>query len=157
MVSATDGATASFDTTLSAQGNNTGVEVPGDVIEALGAGKRPPVRVELNGHEFRTTIGVMGGRHLIPVSKAIRDATGLSGGDDVSVVLTVDTSPREIEVPPDLAAALAAAPAALAFFEALSNSLQRYHVDQVTGAKTDATRQRRIDKAVQLFLDGKQR
>lgn len=152
-----DGATASFDATLFAQGNNTGIEVPDDVIEALGAGRRPPVRVELDGHEFRTTVGVMGGRHLIPVSKAIREATGLSGGDDVSVVLTVDTSPREVEVPADLAAALAAAPAAKSFFDGLSNSLQRYHVGQVTDAKTDATRERRIAKAVQLFLDGKQR
>ncbi len=156
-MSGTDGATASFDTTLFAQGNNTGVEVPGEVIEALGAGRRPPVRVELNGHEFRTTVGVMGGRHLIPVSKAIRDATGLAGGDAVSVVLTVDTSPRDVEVPADLAAALAAAPAAKSFFDGLSNSLQRYHVAQVTDAKTDATRERRIAKAVQLFLDGKQR
>ena len=71
-MSGTDGATASFETTLLAQGKNTGVEVPGDVIEALGAGRRPPVRVELNGHEFRTTVGVMAGRHLIPVSKAVR-------------------------------------------------------------------------------------
>ncbi len=150
-------ATASFDTTLQATGNNTGIEVPEDVIEALGAGRRPPVRVEVNGYEFRTTVGVMGGRHLVPVSKAIRQEAGLSAGDAISVTLTVDDSPREVDVPEDFAAALAAEPAARTFFDGLSNSLQRYHVGQVTDAKTEATRERRIAKAVQLFLDGKQR
>jgi hypothetical protein len=151
------GAAASFETTLLAFGNNTGVEVPEAVLEQLDAGRRPPVRVVLNGHEFRTTVGVMKGMHLVPVSKAVREASGLSAGDTLAVTLTVDESPREVDMPADLAAALAAAPAAATFFEGLSNSLQRYHVGQVTSAKTEATRQRRIDKAVQLFLDGKQR
>ena len=60
-------------------------------------------------------------------------------------------------MPADFAAALDAAPGARAFFDGLSNSLQRYHVDNVKGAKTDETRQRRIEKSVALFLAGKQR
>ena len=152
-----DGATASFSTTLWLDGNNTGIEVPASVIEQLGAGQRPPVRVEVNGHEYRSTVAVMGGRHLIAFSKALREATGLGGGDAIDVTLTVDTSPRAVDMPDDLAAALDAQPAARAFFDGLSNSLQRYHVGQVVDAKTEATRERRIAKAVQLFLDGKQR
>ncbi len=148
---------ASFDTTLAATGNNTGIEVPAEVIEALGAGRRPAVRVVVNDHEFRTTVGVMRGVSMVPVSKAIRTEAGLAAGDAISVTLTVDDSPREVDVPADLAAALAAEPAAKAFFDGLSNSLQRYHVGQVTDAKTEATRERRIAKAVQLFLDGRQR
>lgn len=151
------GATASFETTLLAFGNNTGAEVSEAVLDQLGAGRRPPVRAVLNGYEFRTTIGVMKGMSLVPVSKAVRDAGGLSAGDTLTVTLTVDDSPREVDMPADLAAALAAEPAAAAFFDGLSNSLQRYHVDQVTSAKTDATRERRIAKAIGLFLDGKQR
>lgn len=138
-------------------GNNTGVEVPASVLEQLDAGKRPPVKAVLNGYEFRTTVGVMRGRSLVPVSKQIRTEAGLTAGDALTVTLTVDLSPREVDVPADLAAALVAEPGAKAFFDRLSNSLQRYHVGQVTSAKTDATRQRRIAKAVQLFLDGKQR
>ena len=148
---------ASFTTTLLAMGNNTGVEVPESVLEQLGAGRRPPVRVTLNGYEYRTTVGVMKGQHLVPVSKAVRTEAGLSAGDALEVMLTLDESPREVDMPEDFAAALAAEPTARSFFEGLSNSLQRYHVGQVTGARTDATRQRRIDKAVQLFLAGKQR
>lgn len=150
-------ASASFATTLTAMGNNTGIEVPEEIIEQLGAGRRPPLEVVVNGYRFRTTVGVMKGRHLIPVSKAIRTETGLAGGDAIDVTVTVDQSPREVDLHEDFAAALAAEPAAKAFFEGLSNSLQRYHAGQVADAKTDATRQRRIDKAVQLFLAGKQR
>lgn len=147
----------SFEATLSAFGNNTGVVVPEAVMAQIDEGQRPPVRAVLNGHELRTTVGVMNGQHLVSVSKALRTTIGVGPGDAVSVTLTFDDSPREVEMPGELAAALAAEPAAAAFFEGLSNSLQRYHVDQVTSAKTDATRDRRVAKAVGLFLDGKQR
>jgi bifunctional DNA-binding transcriptional regulator/antitoxin component of YhaV-PrlF toxin-antitoxin module len=148
---------ATFGTTLTARGNNTGIVVPEEVLERLGAGRRPPLQVELNGHGYRTTAGVMGGQSMIPVSAAVRKATGLAGGDAVRVTVTVADTPREVQVPDDLAAALAGDPQAGAFFAGLSNSLQRYHVDTVTGAKTPETRQRRIEKAVALFRAGKQR
>jgi hypothetical protein len=148
---------ASFDGVLVANGNNTGIVVPLDIIEALGAGNRPPVSVDINGYAFRSTVAVMSGQHLIGVSAAIRKATGLSAGDDIHVELVVDSSPRSVEMPEDFAAALNAAPHAAAFFARLSNSLQRYHTDQVSSAKTAETRERRIAKAVEAFLAGKPR
>jgi hypothetical protein len=149
--------TASFETTVTATGNNTGIVVPDEIIEQLGAGRRPPVLVNVNGYEYRTTAGVMGGRSMISISAAVRKATGLQGGDPIQVTLTVADAPRELEVPADFAAALAADEQAAAFFGGLSNSLQRYHVDLITSAKTPETRQRRVDKAVALFRAGKQR
>lgn len=146
-----------FETVVSSFGNNTGIVVPGDVIDALGAGKRPPVDVELNGYRSRTTIGSMKGQQLISVSAAVRKETGLAGGDTVNVTLTVDRSTRPIEIPTDFAEALSAEPEADAFFATLSNSLQRYHVDQATSAKKPDTRRRRIGKIVSLFLAGKKR
>ena len=146
-----------FETTVAASGNNTGIEVPGDLIEQLAAGKRPPVLVNVNGYEYRNTVAVMGGRHMISISAAVRNATGLKGGDPIRVTLTVAGAPREVNVPPDFAAALAADERARAFFGKLSNSMQRYHVDNINAAKSAGTRQRRIDKAIALFLDGKQR
>jgi hypothetical protein len=151
------GATASFETTLLAFGNNTGIEVPDDVISALGAGRRPPVLVEVNGHAFQTTVGAMGGRSMISVSAALRKETGLAAGDDLHVMLTVADQPREVVVPDDLAAALAAEPACADVFAGLSNSLQRYHIDQIADAKTPETRQRRIEKSLALFREGKKR
>jgi hypothetical protein len=148
---------ASFDTTVTATGNNTGIEVPDEVIERLGAGRRPAVTVNVNGFEYQNTIGVMGGRHLISLSAAIRQQTGLHAGDPIHVELTLADQPREVAVPDDLAAALATDPAAAAFFATLSNSLQRYHVDTINAAKTDQTRHRRIDKAIGLFQQKRQR
>jgi len=147
----------SFETTLSASGNNTGIAVPDDVIERLGRGKRPPVLVTVNGYEYRSTVAVMGGRYLIGLSAAVRAATGLKGGDPISVTLKVADTPREVEVPADFAAAMEQQEPARQFFDRLPNSLQRYHVDNIDAAKARETRQRRIDKAVALFLAGKQR
>jgi hypothetical protein len=146
-----------FETTVAASGNNTGIVVPEEVIERLAAGKRPPVLVTVNGYDYRSTVAVMGGRYMIGISAAVRQATGLRGGDPIRVTLAVADSPREVDVPADFAAALAADEGVGAFFAKLSNSLQRYHVDSINAAKSPETRQRRIEKAVSLFRDGKQR
>jgi bifunctional DNA-binding transcriptional regulator/antitoxin component of YhaV-PrlF toxin-antitoxin module len=146
-----------FETTVTATGNNTGIVVPDEVVERLGAGRRPPVLVNVNGYDYRSTVGIVDGKHMVSISAAIRKETGLKGGDPVTVTLRVATSPREIEVPADLAAALASDGAANEFFATLSNSLQRFHVDNINGAKTEETRQRRIAKAISLFRAGKPR
>ena len=149
--------TVSFDTTVAVSGNNTGMVVPDEAIEQLAAGKRAPVLVSVNGYEYRNTVGVMGGKYMISISAAVRKATGLEGGDPIRVTLTVADSPRAVTIPADFAAALAADEQASAFFGTLSNSMQRYHIDTITAAKSADTRQRRIDKAIALFRAGKQR
>ena len=97
-----------FETTVSVTGNNTGIVVPAEAIGQLAAGKRPPVLVNVNGYEYRNTVGVMGGRHMISISAAVRKATGLKGGDPIRVTLTVADTPQEVTLPADFAAALAA-------------------------------------------------
>ena len=135
----------------------TGIRVPDEVVESLGAGKRPPVTVTINGVSYRNTIAVMDGAYMVGVSAENRAATGVKGGDEVDVDIELDTAPRTIDVPEDLAAALAADPRARAAFDALSNSNKGWHVLQVTGAKTDETRQRRIAKSVASLREGKPR
>ena len=154
---AAEPSSVTFKTTVAISGNNTGIVVPEEAIEQLAAGKRPPVLVNVNGYEYRSTIAVMGGKYLVSISAAVRKATGLQGGDPIQVSLTVADTPREVTVPADFAAALAADEQASAFFGTLSNSMQRYHADNITAAKTADTRQRRIDKAIALFRAGKQR
>jgi GrpB-like predicted nucleotidyltransferase (UPF0157 family) len=146
-----------FDTTVTAIGNDTGLVVPDGVISRLDAGKRPAVMVSLNGYEYRSTVGVMGRKCMISISSAVRRATALTGADPIHVELTVAGSPRDVQVQTDFEDALSAELQAKEFFGKLSNSLQRYHVDNINGAKTDETRQRRIERAVALFLEGKQR
>lgn len=113
--------------------------------------------VNLNGYEYRSTVGVMGGRHLISINAAVRKETGLKAGDPISGTLTVADTPQQVDIPKDFAHALSGDQDAAAFFSKLSNSLQRYHIDNINGAKTPETRQRRIDKAISLFQQGKQR
>jgi hypothetical protein len=135
----------------------TGIAVPDEMVEKLGAGKRPAVRAVVNGHEYRTTLGTMGGRQMLPVSAAIREEAGLTAGQKINVVLTADSSPREVNVPDDFASALSGRAGTREFFDGLSNSLRRYHVDLINSSKTDETRVRRIDKAIELFAEGKPR
>lgn len=133
---------------MSQSGNNTGIEVPSEAIDELGAGKRPPVVVRVNGYEYRSTVAVMGGRFMIPFSSDKRAATGIAGGDPIVVELDLDTAPRTVDVPEDLAAALDAVPGARAAFDALAPSHKKAHVTAIEQAKAPETRQRRIDAAV---------
>ena len=129
-------------------GNNTGIEVPPEVVEALGAGRKPPVVVNVNGYEYRSTVAVMGGRYLIPFSSDKRAATGIAGGDAITVDLEVDSTPRTVELPADFAAALDATPGARKAYERLAPSHKKAHVTAIESAKAADTRQRRIDAAV---------
>jgi hypothetical protein len=126
----------------------TGIEVPADVLSALGSGKRPPVVVTIGPHTYRTTVGSMGGRSLIPVSAAVREKAGVAAGDEVTVMVEPDTEPRTITVPADLAAALAGDPVAQRAFDALSYSGKSRHVTAIEAAKTPETRQRRVAQAL---------
>ena len=141
-----------FRTSLLAAGKTaTGIEVPRGVIEQLGAGKRPPVRVTIGSYSYRTTVGVMGGRSLIPVSADHRRQAGIAAGDDITVELELDTQPREVGLPADLAEALNRDDAARRFFDGLSPSQKKWHVQQAESAKTPETRQRRIAQSVELL------
>lgn len=138
-----------FHATIELNGKTaTGIEVPADVLAALGPGKRPSVRVTINGYSYPSTVGTMGGRSLIPVSAEVRGQAGVSAGDNVPVDVVADAAPRRVEVPADLSAALGREPAAQQAFDRLSYSGQRRYVLAIEQAKTAQTRQRRIDKAV---------
>jgi hypothetical protein len=150
--------TMRFRTTIELGGKTaTGIRVPDEVVEALGAGKRPAVTVTINGFTYRSTVAVMGGVYMVGVSAENRAGAGVAGGDEVDVDIELDTAPREVAVPADFAAALDAEPAARRTFDGLSNSNKSWHVLQVQGAKTDETRQRRITKSVEILREGRQR
>jgi hypothetical protein len=126
----------------------TGIEVPPEVITSLGRGQRPPVRVTIGGYTYRSTVGVMGGKSMLPVSADNRAAAGVAAGDEVEVDVVLDTAPREVTLPPEFAAALRADEAAQQAFQKLSYSQQQRHVLGITSAKTAETRERRIAGAL---------
>jgi hypothetical protein len=143
-----------FTTTLLQAGKTaTGIEVPAEMVARLGTTKRPPVRVTINGHTYRSTVAVMGGVFMVGVSAENRKSAGVAGGDEVEVELELDTAPREVAVPADFAEALDRDPAAKQRFDSLSYSHKRAHVEAVEGAKAAETRQRRIDKAVSMLRE----
>lgn len=145
-----------FRTTLLQSGKTaTGFEVPPEVVESLGKGKKPPVRVTINGHTYRSSVAVMNGVFMVGVSAENREAAGVKGGDELDIDIELDTEKREVTVPPDLAEALENDPEAKRFFEGLSYSNKSRHVLSIEGAKTEETRQRRVEKAISMFREGR--
>jgi hypothetical protein len=147
-----------FRTTILQNGKTAmGFEVPAAAVDALEAGKRPPVMVTINGYTYRNSVAVLGGKYMIGVSAEHRGPAGVRGGEDVDVELELDTAPRVVSVPPDLAAALDAEPVARRTFDALSYSNQSWHTLQVGGAKSPETRARRIERSVAALREGRVR
>lgn len=125
-----------------------GLEVPPEVVEALGGGARPPVTITVNGHSWKSRVAIMRGRHLLGLSHANRAAAGVAVGDEVEVEVEVDTEPRVVVEPADFARALDGDPAARAAYDALPPGRRREHVRAIESAKKPETRRRRIEKAV---------
>lgn len=135
---------------IQAEGKNaTGISVPPDAVAALGSSKKPPVKVNINSYRYRSTIAAYGDVFMLPVSAEHRTAAGLKAGDEINVTFELDTEPRTVEVPEDLATALAEKAGAREAFDNLAPSKRKEHVRQVTSAKAEETRQRRITTIVE--------
>ncbi len=138
---------------MQAEGMNaTGIVVPDEVVDKLGAGRKPKVSVTLKAYTYRSTVAVMGGKYMLPLAKEHRDAAGVKGGDKVEVSLELDTAPREVEVPKDFAAALKKA-GLTRDFAALAFTHRKEHVRAIEEAKAPETRTRRIEKAVAMVAE----
>jgi hypothetical protein len=133
----------------------TGLHVPEAVVTGLGDRKRPRVRVTIGGHTYRSTVAVYDDELFLPLSAENRTKAGVAAGDEVDVDIELDTEPREVTVPPDLATALDADEQARAYFDALSYSHKREYVKWIAEAKKAETRQRRIAKTVTMLRDGR--
>ena len=145
-----------FETEIRLSGKTaTGIEIPPEVIHALGAGHRPAVRVTINGHAFSYTVARRGGHYLVGVNADVRKHARVAAGDRVDVEIELETGSREMAVPRDLAEAIEANPDAKAFFESLTPSQRKWFVVDVNGAKQPETRQRRITKSVDMLSEGR--
>jgi hypothetical protein len=147
-----------FHTTI-LQGDKTatGIRVPDEIVEALGSGRRPAVKITMRGFTYRSTVAVVSGQFMVGVSAENRAGARVAGGDEVDVEIELDSAPREVTVPADFAAALDAEPNARRTFDGLSYSKKSSHVLSIEGAKTDETRQRRIAKSVETLREGRAR
>jgi hypothetical protein len=135
--------------------NATGMMIPPEVVEALGSGKRPAVKVTLNGsYTYRNTVAVMGGEYMVGVSAEHRANADVKAGDILDVELEIDTEKREVDVPRDLAAAIDAAPDARRYFDTLSYSKKLLLVNKMN-VKNPDVRKQRIESTVAQLLGGK--
>jgi Bacteriocin-protection, YdeI or OmpD-Associated/Domain of unknown function (DUF1905) len=144
-----------FTGTLQDSGTGGGrwIEVPFDAKEVFGQA-RPPVRGTVNGTPLRTRLAAYGGRTYLGLRAEIRAAAGIDVGDSFAVELAVDTEPREVVVPDDLAAALAQDPAAGEAFATMSFTHRREYVRWVEEAKRPETRARRVAGTVERVGSG---
>ncbi|PRY34580.1 DUF1905 domain-containing protein [Umezawaea tangerina] len=124
----------------------TGVQVPDEVVTALGPSRKPPVRATIDTYTYRTSVASMGGVFMLPISAEVRTATGVAAGDDIDITLEPDTDPRDITIPADLDSAFT--PETRHRFNALSYSAKPRLVTPIEDAKTPETRQRRITKII---------
>ena len=143
-----------FESTVELGGKTaTGIQVPDEVIEALGASKRPPVTITINGYTYRTTAVRMGGAFYVPLAAENREAAGVAAGDAITVDIENDTAPREVTLPDDLAAAMD--DAARTAYDGLSYTHRKEWVRWVEEAKKPGTRATRIEKTVAGLKAGK--
>lgn len=127
------------------------LEIPAEVVAALGGGKRPPVTITLNGHMWTSRVAIMRGRYLLGLSNANRKAAGVSIGDEVEVEVELDAEPRFVVEPDDFARALDADPAVRAVHDRLAYSHKREHVRAIVSARKPETRARRIEKVLEVL------
>lgn len=145
-----------FRATVELEGRTaTGMEVPADVLARLGPGKRPAVVVTVGPHTYRTTVGIMRGRSMLPLSAENRAFAGVAAGDEVEVEVALDVAPRTVEVPEDLSGLLSTNPAAQATFDGLAPGQRKEWVRWVTEAKRAETRTDRLAKTVEALAAGR--
>jgi hypothetical protein len=132
-----------------------GLQVPPEVVEALGGGKRPTVTITINGHSWRSRVAIMRGRYLLGLSNANRQAAGVVTGDEVDVDVELDTELRVVVEPADFARVLDADPVARTAYELLAYGRKLQYVRAIESAKKPETRERRLEKAVATLRDGR--
>ena len=138
----------SFRTRLTGEGRTaSGIIVPEELMAKLGPAKRYPVVVTVGDYSYRNSVSWYKGAFMISMSSDNKAAAGVSGGDEVDVTVEIDTEPRVLEMPDEFAAALTAA-GVLEKFQALSYSKQRTFVEPWAAAKSDATRDNNLAKAI---------
>lgn len=133
---------------LTAGKTATGIQIPDEMIDKLGAGRKPAVRITINGFTYRSTVAVMNGRFMVGINAENREKAKVAGGDTIDVGIALDTEVREVAVPADFREVLERDPDLKETFNGLSYTKRRVIAEAIAGAKTTDTRERRIEKAV---------
>lgn len=142
-----------YNTTIVRRGNTTGIQVPEDILEQLNGGKKPLVKVTLNGYTYRSAVGKMDGEFMISLSAENRTNANVQGGQTLEVTIELDNEPRTVELPEELQAEFDRNEDAKTAYEKLAPSRKKALVLFINEAKTDETRKKRIEKAINSLKD----
>lgn len=146
-----------FQTTVLKTGKTaTGIVIPEEIIQKLNSGKKPRIKVTLNNYTYRSTVAVMGDKFMVGVSADVRKASGVNGGDKLTVKIELDTEVREVVLPTDFKKALDKNLNANEFFKTLSYSKKTALIYPIEKAKKLETKNRNIEKALNFLTKGKQ-
>ncbi|HEX8094742.1 YdeI/OmpD-associated family protein [Jatrophihabitans sp.] len=143
--------------TFEPRGPAAAIVLTDEQVAALGGGKAPAVRVTANGNTVAARVARMGGENLLGFSKQLRADLGVGIGDALDVVIALDTAPREVELPPELVAALGEDAAARAAFDGLAPSHRKEFARWIDEAKRDETRRSRTAQALEMLRTGRTR
>ncbi len=136
-----------YQTTVLGFGKHAAIEIPDEQLAALGGNRRAPLKITVNGYSYQSTATGMDGTCLVVFPMRDREASGVSAGDTVMVTLELDSGYRQVDIPPELAAALEAHGLGDTFRN-LTYSARKEFARQVAEAKADDTKQRRIQKVI---------
>lgn len=140
---------------LQAKKTATGIQIPDEIIEQLGAGKKPAIKVTINNFTYRSTVAVMGGVFMVGVSSENRVGANIKGGDKINVTIELDTEERVVEVPNELQQFLDKNKEAKKYFDTLSNSKKKILTLPIFASKTEPTKLKNIEKAKTMLLSKK--
>ncbi len=147
-----------FSARLEARGPSAAVVLDDAQVATVGEGaKRFPVRATVNGYGWRTSVARMGGEFLLGLNRDVRQAAGLAVGDTVVVALTLDTEPRQVDVPDVLTSALANDPAAQTAFDHMAFTHRKEYARWIAEAQREETRRRRVQQAIAMIRAGRTR
>ncbi|WP_080779260.1 YdeI/OmpD-associated family protein [Chryseobacterium phocaeense] len=142
-----------YNTTIVQRGNTTGIKISENILEQLNGGKKPLVKVTLNGYTYRSAVGKMDGEFMISLSAENRANAKVQGGQTLEVTIELDNEPRTVELPAELQAEFDHNADAKSAFEKLAPSRKKAIVLSINEAKTDETRKKRIEKAINSLKD----
>jgi hypothetical protein len=140
---------------LQARGPAAAFVLSEEQVAELGEGaKRFPVSATVNGYTWRTSVARMRGEFLLGLNREVRQNAKVEAGDTATIVIELDSEPREVAVPEDLSVALSAHAELQQRFDGLAFTHRKEFVRWIEEAKKPETRERRVVKTLEMISRG---
>jgi hypothetical protein len=143
-----------YQTVVIGHGKHASIEVPDKNLAEIGGNRRAPLKVTINGYTYQSTATGVDGKCMVVFPTRDREASGAAAGDRITVTLELDDGYRKVDVPDALEAALADNGLSDVFHN-LNYSRRKEFARQISEAKAEDTRARRIQKVITAIKPAK--